>query len=71
MYNRSGQKYKDTVELKLKWSIKIYHNKRENVLIRFENAYFMFLEQEIKENTFNPKKQTSREIIKNFDGNRL
>ena len=56
MSNRTGQKYKDTVELKLKWSTKIYYNKRENIPIRFDNAYFMFLEQRMKENTFSHKK---------------
>jgi len=71
MYNNSGQKYKDTVELKLKWSTKIYYNKSENISVRFDNAYFMFLEQRMKENTFSHKKQTSREIIKNFDDYKL
>jgi hypothetical protein len=56
MYNSSGQKYKDTVELKLKWSTKIYHNKTENISIRFDNAYFMFLEQRMKEDTLSNKK---------------
>ncbi len=48
MYNKHGQKYKDTVELKLKWTTKLYYYKDEDLSIRFDNAYFLLLEQSIK-----------------------
>ena len=48
MYNKHGQKYKDTVELKLEWTTKLYYSNNEDLLIRFDNAYFLLLEQSIK-----------------------
>jgi hypothetical protein len=49
----------DTVELKLDWTTKVYYNNVGNLLFRFDNAYFMFLEQRMSEDTFTPKNFTS------------
>ena len=49
----------NTVELKLDWTTKVYYNNVGNLLFRFDNAYFMFLEQRMNENTFTPKKPAS------------
>jgi hypothetical protein len=69
MYNKLDQKYKDTVELKLKWTTKIYYNKKEDLSIRFDNGYFLFLEQRIKENELSYKDKILKEPIKKFDRN--
>lgn len=69
MYNKIDQKYKDTAELKLKWTTKIYYNEKEDLSIRFDNGYFLFLEQRIKGNELSYKDKILKESIKKFDRN--
>lgn len=62
MYNIFEAKYKDIVELKIKWSTKIYRDKNEGVLTRFDNAYFLFLEQRIKKYKASSKNNKLKEL---------
>ena len=48
MYSKIKQRYKDVVELKLEWTTRIYENKKDNVLIRFDNAYFLSLDEKTR-----------------------
>lgn len=39
-------------EIEIPWITKIYQNKEEVSLIRFDNAYFLFLEQVIRDQRY-------------------
>lgn len=45
MNHISEDEYKDNPEIGIPWITNIYHNKEEDSVTRFDNAYFLLLEQ--------------------------